>query len=82
MIGSNETMMTPCSKRRTQGNEIYISRYVRRTRAKEQLIADPVAVLPDIFAKRAGDLPCPDLDNDGQAELQCGSAVSRRTHRR
>ena len=46
-------------------------------KAKEGLIAYAVAVLPDTFAKRPGDLPCPDLDNDGQAELQCGSAAQR-----
>jgi len=46
-------------------------------KAKEGLIAYAVAVLPDTFAKRPGDLPCPDLHNDGQAELQCGSAAQR-----
>ncbi len=40
-------------------------------KAKEGLIAYAVAVQPDTDAKRPGELPCPDLNNDGQAELLC-----------
>ena len=46
-------------------------------KAKEGLIAYAVAVLPDTSAKRPGDLPCPDLDNDGQAEMLYASAAQR-----
>ena len=45
--------------------------------AKEGLLAYAVAVLPDSLAKRPGDLPCPDLDNDGQAESLCPNAAQR-----
>ena len=45
--------------------------------AHEALIAYAVAVKPDTYAKRPGDLPCPDLDNDGDAELTCSSASQR-----
>lgn len=46
-------------------------------KAKEALIAYAVAVQPDTVAKRPGDLPCPDLDNDGHAELTCATAARR-----
>lgn len=46
-------------------------------KAKEGLIAYAVAVLPDSLAKRPGDLPCPDLDNDGDAEETCDTAAER-----
>jgi type II secretory pathway pseudopilin PulG len=46
-------------------------------KAKEGLIAYAVAVQSDSLATRPGDLPCPDLDNDGQAELVC-SVTSKR----
>jgi len=45
--------------------------------AHEALIAYAVSVKPDTYAKRPGDLPCPDLDNDGDAELTCSSASQR-----
>ena len=46
-------------------------------KAKEALIAYAVAVQPDTSAKRPGDLPCPDLNNDGQAELTCAATIQR-----
>jgi len=46
-------------------------------KAKEGLIAYAVAVLPDTSAKRPGDLPCPDLDNDGDAQETCKTASER-----
>jgi len=46
-------------------------------RAHEALLAYAVAVSPDTAAKRPGDLPCPDLDNDGSAELTCAIAATR-----
>jgi hypothetical protein len=46
-------------------------------KAKEALIAYAVAVQPDTLAKRPGDLPCPDLDNDGDAEATCSNASTR-----
>jgi hypothetical protein len=46
-------------------------------KAKEGLIAYAVAVLPDTFAKRPGELPCPDLNNDGKAELLCDTVEQR-----
>ena len=45
--------------------------------AREALIAYAVSVQPDSSAKRPGDLPCPDLDNDGNAETTCSSPSSR-----
>ena len=45
--------------------------------AHDALIAYAVSVQPDTYAKRPGDLPCPDLDNDGDAELTCSSAAQR-----
>lgn len=39
--------------------------------AKEGLIAYAVSAQPDTYAKRPGELPCPDLDNDGDAEITC-----------
>ena len=41
------------------------------SRAHEALVAFAVSVNPDTAAKRPGDLPCPDLDNDGDAEATC-----------
>ncbi len=38
-------------------------------KAKEALIAYAVSVQPDTSAKRPGDLPCPDLNNDGDTTL-------------
>jgi type II secretory pathway pseudopilin PulG len=49
-------------------------------RAKEALVAYAVAVKSDSLATRPGDLPCPDLDDDGHAELTC-SATSKRLGR-
>jgi len=46
-------------------------------RAREALIAYAVSVSPDTSAKRPGDLPCPDLDNDGSAEATCPSDTQR-----
>jgi type II secretory pathway pseudopilin PulG len=45
--------------------------------AHEALINYAVSVQPDTDAKRPGDLPCPDLDNDGDAEPTCSSLSSR-----
>jgi type II secretory pathway pseudopilin PulG len=45
--------------------------------AKAGLIAYAVSVQPDTYAKRPGELPCPDLDNDGDAEITCFSANQR-----
>jgi type II secretory pathway pseudopilin PulG len=45
--------------------------------AKEALMAYAVAVSSDSLATRPGDLPCPDLNNDGHAELTCSSASKR-----
>ena len=45
--------------------------------AHEALIAYAVRVQPDSSAKRPGDLPCPDLDNDGDAETTCSSPSQR-----
>jgi len=45
--------------------------------AHAALRAYAVAVAPDTAAKRPGDLPCPDLDNDGSAELTCVAAATR-----
>lgn len=45
--------------------------------AREALIAYAVSVHPDSSAKRPGDLPCPDLDNDGDAETTCSSPSQR-----
>ena len=47
--------------------------------AKQALIgfAGGVAFTPPTFAERPGDLPCPDLDNDGSAELSCPTAAER-----
>lgn len=44
---------------------------VALARAHEALLAYAIAVAPDTAAKRPGDLPCPDLNNDGSAELTC-----------
>jgi len=41
------------------------------------LLSYAVAVAPNTAAKRPGDLPCPDLDNDGSAELTCVAAAMR-----
>lgn len=41
--------------------------------AKEALLAYAVAVYP-AQNDRPGDLPCPDLDNDGKKESSCGNA--------
>ena len=64
-----------------RGGAIETEREIRTAqvlgKAKEGLIAYAIAVLPDTSAKRPGDLPCPDLDNDGQAELQCVTAAQR-----
>lgn len=46
-------------------------------RAHQALLAYAIAVSPDTAAKRPGDLPCPDLDNDGSAELTCTTAAKR-----
>ncbi len=46
-------------------------------RAHEALLAYAVTVSPDTAAKRPGDFPCPDLDNDGSAELTCVTADKR-----
>jgi type II secretory pathway pseudopilin PulG len=45
--------------------------------AKAGLIAYAVAVQPDTYAKRPGEMPCPDLDNDGDAEITCFQANQR-----
>jgi hypothetical protein len=45
--------------------------------AKAGLIAYAVSVQPDTYAKRPGELPCPDLDNDGDAEITCFHANQR-----
>jgi len=45
--------------------------------AHEALIAYASSVAPDTAAKRPGDLPCPDLNNDGSAELTCITADKR-----
>jgi type II secretory pathway pseudopilin PulG len=45
--------------------------------AKEGLIAYAVSAQPDTYAKRPGDFPCPDLDNDGDAEITCFYANQR-----
>lgn len=50
---------------------------VALARAQEALLAYAVAVAPDTAAKRPGDLPCPDLNNDGSAELTCVTADKR-----
>jgi hypothetical protein len=47
------------------------------TQAKAGLIAYAVSVQPDTYAKRPGELPCPDLDNDGDAEITCFQAEQR-----
>ena len=43
--------------------------------AKEALIAYAVTVKLNSGAKRPGDLPCPDLNNDGLKEGSCGNAA-------
>ena len=45
--------------------------------AHEALVAYASSVSPDTAAKRPGDLPCPDLNNDGSAELTCITADKR-----
>lgn len=45
--------------------------------AREALIAFATTVTPDTAAKRPGDLPCPDLDNDGDAEATCIGQAQR-----
>lgn len=45
--------------------------------AREALIAFATTVAPDTAAKRPGDLPCPDLDNDGDAEATCIAQAQR-----
>ena len=45
--------------------------------AKAGLIAYAVSVQPDTYAKRPGEMPCPDLDNDGDAEITCFQASQR-----
>lgn len=45
--------------------------------AREALIAFASTVAPDTAAKRPGDLPCPDLDNDGDAEATCIQPAQR-----
>jgi type II secretory pathway pseudopilin PulG len=45
--------------------------------AKAGLIAYAVSVQPDTYAKRPGEMPCPDLDNDGDAEITCFQANQR-----
>jgi type II secretory pathway pseudopilin PulG len=45
--------------------------------AHRALIDYAVAVQPDTAAKRPGDLPCPDRDNDGDAETTCSAANER-----
>lgn len=45
--------------------------------AHDALVAYAVSVQPDTHAKRPGDLPCPDLDNDGDAELTCTDVSQR-----
>jgi type II secretory pathway pseudopilin PulG len=45
--------------------------------AHRALIDYAVSVQPDTSAKRPGDLPCPDLDNDGDAETTCSAANER-----
>jgi hypothetical protein len=45
--------------------------------AKAGLVAYAVSVQPDTYAKRPGELPCPDLDNDGDAEITCFQAEQR-----
>jgi len=45
--------------------------------AHQALIAYAVSVQPDTSAKRPGDLPCPDLDNDGDAETTCSAPNQR-----
>lgn len=47
------------------------------SQAKAGLIAYAVSVQPDTYAKRPGELPCPDLDNDGDAEITCFEAKER-----
>jgi type II secretory pathway pseudopilin PulG len=49
-------------------------------KAREALIAYAVSVQPDTSAKRPGDLPCPDLDNDGDTtlpEATCNTPTQR-----
>jgi type II secretory pathway pseudopilin PulG len=46
------------------------------TQAKAALIGYASAV-PFTGPERPGDLPCPDLDNDGDADTPCSSAASR-----
>ena len=49
-------------------------------KAKEALIAYAVSVQPDTSAKRLGDLPCPDLNNDGDTtlpEATCTTSIQR-----
>ncbi len=50
---------------------------VSLARAHEALVAYASSVSPDTAAKRPGDLPCPDLNNDGSAELTCVTADKR-----
>ena len=45
--------------------------------AKAGLIAYAVSIQPDTYAKRPGEMPCPDLDNDGDAEITCFQANQR-----
>jgi type II secretory pathway pseudopilin PulG len=45
--------------------------------AHRALIDYAVSVQPDTDVKRPGDLPCPDLDNDGDAEPTCSAASER-----
>lgn len=45
--------------------------------AREALIGFATTVAPDTAAKRPGDLPCPDLDNDGDAEATCIAQAQR-----
>lgn len=45
--------------------------------AHEALVAFATTVAPDTAAKRPGDLPCPDLDNDGDAEPTCIAQAQR-----
>lgn len=45
--------------------------------ARDALIAFATTVAPDTAAKRPGDLPCPDLDNDGDAEATCIAQAQR-----
>ena len=76
------TLVTFRSERKGPELEAQRKTTLALAQAKEALIGFAVGVKLGSSARRPGDLPCPDFDNDGDAETSCGDMLGSLQERR